>query len=70
MNLLGRLMQALRKACRSIKAHPRQTIGLDSRVFEVPPETFEHALMCDLLRWEINIHLDGAGLRNALKVLG
>jgi len=48
MDLLGQLMQAFCKACRSIKAHPRQTTRRGSRVFEVVPEIFEHALMCDL----------------------
>lgn len=50
MDLLGRLMQAFRKACRSIKAHPRQATRLGSRVLEVVPEIFEHALLSDLQR--------------------
>jgi ABC-type nitrate/sulfonate/bicarbonate transport system substrate-binding protein len=68
MDLLGRLMHAFRKACRSIKDHPELTIALGSRVFGVAPEIFEIALMRDLPRWEINAHLDRAGLQSALNV--
>lgn len=68
MDLLERLMHAFRKACRSIKDHPGPTIAHGSRVFGVAPEVFEIALMRDLPRWEINAHLDKAGLQSALDV--
>jgi len=68
MDLLGRLMYAFRKACRSIKDHPGLTIALGSRIFGVAPEVFEIALMRDLPRWGINAKLDRAGLQNALNV--
>lgn len=67
-DLLGRLMHAFRRACRSIKDLPGQTTGLGSRVFGVTPEVFERALQRDLSRWETDARLDVAGLQSALKV--
>ena len=67
-DLLGRLMHAFRRACRSIKDRPGQTTGLGSRVFGVTPEVFERALQRDLPRWETDARLDMAGLQSALKV--
>jgi len=67
-DLLARLMHGFRRACRSIKDRPGQTNGLGSRVFGVTPEVFEHALLRDLPRWEIDARLDIAGLQSALKV--
>jgi len=67
-DLLGRLMHAFRRACRSIKDRPGQTTGLGSRVFGVAPEVFERALQRDLPRWETDARLDMAGLQSALKV--
>lgn len=67
-DLLGRLMQAFRQSCRSIKDRPGQTIDLGSRVFAVAPEVFERALQRDLPRWEIDARLDMDGLKKALKV--
>jgi len=68
MDLLGRLMGAFRKACRSIKDHPGQTIPFGSRVFGVAPGVFEQALLRDLTRWEIDARLDHTGLQSALHV--
>ncbi len=67
-DLLGRLMHAFRRACRSIKDRPGQTTGLGSRVFGVTREVFERALQRDLPRWETDARLDLAGLQSALEV--
>ena len=67
-DLLGRLMQAFRQACRSITDRPGQTTDVGSRVFGVAPEVFERALQRDLPRWETDARLDMDGLQSALKV--
>jgi len=67
-DLLARLMQAFRRACRSIKDRPGRTTGFGSRVFGVTPEVFERALRRDLSRWQTDARLDPAGLQSALKV--
>ena len=67
-DLLARLMQAFRQACRSIKDRPGHTCGLGSRVFGVTPEVFERALQRDLHRWETDARVDPAGLLSALEV--
>lgn len=66
--LLGRLMDGFREACRSIKSQPEKTLELGSRVFGVTPEIFERALQRDLPRWETDARLDMEGLQSALKV--
>jgi len=67
-DLLGRLMQAFRQACRSIKDRPGQTTDVGSRVFGVTPVVFDRALQRDLPRWETDARLDMDGLQSALKV--
>ncbi len=67
-DLLGRLMQAFRQACQSIREWPGQTADLGCQVFGVTPEVFECALQRDLSRWETDAHLDMDGLQSALKV--
>ena len=67
-DLLARMMQAFRRACRSIKDRPELTTGLGSRVFGVTPEVFERALQRDLSRWQVEARLDPAGLQSALKI--
>jgi NitT/TauT family transport system substrate-binding protein len=67
-DLLTRLMHAFRRACRSIKDHPEQTLALGSQVFGVTPEVFQRSLSRDLPRWETDAQLDMEGLGSALKV--
>jgi len=67
-DLLKRLMQAFRQACRSVNERPGDTAEHGSQVFGVAPEVFERALQRDLPRWETDARLDMDGLNNALKV--
>jgi NitT/TauT family transport system substrate-binding protein len=69
-DLLGRLMQAFRRSCRSINDQPGKTLELGSRVFGVIPEVFERALQRDLPRWETDARLDMDGLQSALQFQG
>ena len=67
-DLLGRLMEAFRRACRSIKDDPGRTLTVGGRVFDMAPEVFERALRRDLSRWETDARLDMDGLQSALDV--
>ncbi len=67
-DLLRRLMQGFRSACRSIRENPDQTLDLGGKVFGMAPEVFGCALSRDLPRWEVDALLDMEGLQSALSV--
>jgi len=66
--LLARILEGFRNACRYIQENPEETIELGSKLFDVSPEVFRGALHRDLANWEVDAKVDIEGLNNCLKI--
>jgi len=66
--LLVRILEGFRNACRYIQENPEETIELGSKLFDVSTEVFRKALHRDLANWEVDAKVDVEGLNNCLKI--
>ena len=66
--LLARILEGFRNACRYIQENPEETIELGSKLFDVSTEVFRGALHRDLANWEVDAKVDIEGLNNCLKI--
>lgn len=66
--LLARILDGFRNACRYIQENPEETIELGSKLFDVSTEVFRGALHRDLANWEVDAKVDIEGLNNCLKI--
>jgi len=66
--LLARILEGFRNACRYIQENPEETIEIGSKLFDVSTEVFRVALYRDLANWEVDAKVDVEGLNNCLKI--
>ena len=66
--LLARILEGFRNACRYIQQNPEETIEIGSKLFDVSTEVFRVALYRDLANWEVDAKVDVEGLNNCLKI--
>ena len=66
--LLARILEGFRNACRYIQENPEETIEIGSKLFDVSTEVFRGALHRDLANWEVDAKVDIEGLNNCLKI--
>jgi NitT/TauT family transport system substrate-binding protein len=66
--LLARILEGFRNACRHIRKNPEEAIELGSKLFDVSAEVFRGALHRDLANWEVDAQVDIEGLNNCLKI--